>query len=698
MRQNRSNAATPFGPEEKPWIDTLVEAARLDGHLVVSPPVDIPPSEQYQPPPDTSVHTFQVPSAGLSSEQYSVALDAIRSHHRKKKESFLGFQANQELPHLAGLEEYLQCQLNNLGDPFREGSFALNSKWLERSVLDYYASLWNARWPHDPRDPESYWGYVLSMGSTEGNLYGLWNAREYLSGGALLEDPTAEEDARQASLHDDLPHPVQRRLIYSQPRASRGSNAYKPIIFYSQDTHYSIQKAVRALKIRTFTEEGRRLYPLDNPLKSGEPWPEAVPSLDGEKGPGSIDIDALEKLVEFFASKGHPILVFFNYGTTFKGAYDDVEAAGERLIPIFKRYGLFERKVKPHMAPRPDVRNGFWFHVDGALGAAYMPFVEMANNAGKLPVRGPNFDFRLDFVHSLVMSGHKWIGAPWPCGIYMTKTKLQLKPPSRPEYVGAPDTTFAGSRNGLSALLLWSFIAQNSYDTQIDRVIRAEELAAYTYQRLLELQRKLQKPLWVERTPCTLTIRFKAPSEEIQSRYSLAGETLYVNGRKREYCHLFVMPHVTREHLDRLIQEMEEPGAVPDQDESAKVPETETHRLAFDARAQEIVAMLRRILGQDVWFDSDAYTVLFRCPRPEIVERYSLAVGTAYIEGRRRRVSRLVNLAEVREEVIEALMADLEDSEAFPMDEWDELPVHEELPPKRMKGYLHLAHSGRGFR
>jgi histidine decarboxylase len=555
---------TPFGPEAKPWIETVAKTALDNGK--VSPPAGIPSPEHYKAPDDTSVHTFQVPSTGLTTEQHAAALALIRNHHKEKEKFFLGFQANQDFPHLVGLEDYLQCQLNNLGDPFREGSFALNTKWLERSVLDYYASLWNARWPHDSNDPESYWGYVLSMGSTEGNLYGLWNAREYLSGGALLEDPAAEEKARRASLHDDRPHAVPHRLIYSEPGPGAHPNAYKPIIFYSQDTHYSIQKAVRALKITTFTEVGNSFYPWQNPLESGSPWPEAVPSIDGEEGPGSIDIDALATLVDFFAGQGHPILVFFNYGTTFKGAYDDVEAAGRRLIPILKRHGLYEREVQ---TPHPSVRNGFWFHVDGALGAAYMPFVEMAHNAGRLPGQGPKFDFRLPFVHSIAMSGHKWIGAPWPCGIYMTKTKLQLKPPSRPEYVGAPDTTFAGSRNGFSALLLWSFIAQNSYDRQIDQIVQAEELAAYVYQQLRELQRTIKQPLWVERTwPCTLTIRFKAPSKEIQAKYSLSGDTLYVNGHKRDYCHLFLMPHVTRRHLDALIHDLGQPGAIPDQGEA----------------------------------------------------------------------------------------------------------------------------------
>jgi histidine decarboxylase len=572
-----------FGPEGKHWIDCLPEAVFSEGRESVSAP-SRSPAGVYPEIEGLAPQLFEIPASGLTQEQHAAALEAIRQYHARQRSCFLGFQANQDgFSHLAGLEPYLQCQLNNLGDPFKEGNFTLNSKWLERAVLDYYASLWNARWPHDRKDPESYWGYVLSMGSTEGNLYGLWNAREYLSGGALMADPEAEEEARRASL-DGFPRQVRQRLVFTRPaRPAENPNAFTPVMFYSQDTHYSILKAVRALRIKTFSDLGNQHYPLDNPLAPGRPWPKEVPSVGGDGGPGSIDVDALAALVEFFARRGHPILVFFNYGTTFKGAYDDVEAAGEALMPIFEAYGLVEREVVPEPAgqARREVRNGYWFHVDGALGAAYMPFLEMAYNTGRIPHRGPNFDFRLPYVHSLVMSGHKWIGAPWPCGIFMTRTKLQMMPPDDPEYVGTPDTTFAGSRNGFSALLLWSYAAQNSYEAQIARALATEEVARYAHDQLRRLEDRLGRDLWVERTsPCSLTIRFKAASPAIRRRYSLSGETLYVEGVAREYSHIFAMPHVTKELIDALVENLAEDGAIPEQ--RPAVPREQAPTEAFE--------------------------------------------------------------------------------------------------------------------
>lgn len=557
------------------WQQTVSDSAMVGGAAFVSPPTKDSCST-YPTVPSITCKNFELSSTGLTAEQRKTALGQLQNYESRQKTYFLGYQVNQSLNYEEDLKPYLNYHINNVGDPFQSGNFTINSKFMERAVLDYYASLWNARWPHDPNDPESYWGYVLTMGCTEGNLYGLWNGRDYLAGKFLLNDPTVEEEARKASL-EGQPRSAPRRLIYQQtPVLEENPNAYTPVTFYSEDTHYSIIKAMRVMAIQNFYEIGTEKYPQENPLAPGQPWPKEVPSQGGNDGPGSIDIESLCKLVEFFAAKGYPILVCFNYGTTFKGAYDDVEAAGNALLPILKKYGLDERKVyyDPEDPTKYDIRSGYWFHVDAALGAAYMPFIEMAYNMGKISQRGPNFDFRLPFVHSIAMSGHKWIGAPLPCGIYMTKTKYQLRPPDEPEYIGSQDTTFAGSRNGFSAILFWDYLAQNSYEAQVNKVLYTENIATYAYLQLKALEEKLDEDLWVRHTPLSLTIRFKRANDDIVFKYSLSGETLYVKGQKREYSHIFIMAHVTTTLIDELIQDLSQAGAFGKQEEEK--PELET--------------------------------------------------------------------------------------------------------------------------
>ena len=86
--------------------------------------------------------------------------------------------------------------INNIGDPFIEGTAKDNCHKLEREVLEFWAELLRA-----PKD--KWWGYVTN-GGTEGNLYGLWLARECCP---------------------------------------------KGIVYYSEDTHYSIDKNLHFLKM-----------------------------------------------------------------------------------------------------------------------------------------------------------------------------------------------------------------------------------------------------------------------------------------------------------------------------------------------------------------------------------------------------------------------------------------------------------------
>ena len=192
-----------------------------------------------------------------------------------------------------------------------------------------------------------------------------------------------------------------------------------------------------------------------------------------------------------------------------------------------------------------------------------MPFVEMAYNQKKIAERGPNFDFRLPEVNSIVMSGHKWPGAPWPCGIFMTKSKYQLFPPDDPAYIGAPDTTFSGSRNGFSAIVMWDFLARNSYDQQIDRVLKCEHIVKYAEDKLNKLQKEYYPnlDLYIARTPLALTVRFRKPSDDLVFKYSLSCETLMVGEEERHYAHVYAMTLVSEKLIDEFINDLQKVNA-----------------------------------------------------------------------------------------------------------------------------------------
>ena len=308
MNNTVGDAPIAYGPCRKPWRESLsaVAVSATDGCLFVSPPSSDPLDRtSYNEIPGITEPKYQVSSSGITKEEQDAAMEETQKVFKNASMNNLGYQVNQDIQSPPCLQSPFNCfHLNGAGDPFSI-SAPCSGKWMERSVLDYFASLWNAKWPYDPSDPETYWGYILSMGSSEGNIHAMWSARNYL----------------------------RTKKLHIKEAAEGGIDASCiPVVFYSQESNHCLKKAADITNIAPFNIVGSQLYPNQNPL--GGKWEEGVPCNSGDAGPGSIDIDALAKLVDFFSAKGHPIMVIFNYGTTLKCACDDVKKAGEVLVTI----------------------------------------------------------------------------------------------------------------------------------------------------------------------------------------------------------------------------------------------------------------------------------------------------------------------------------------------------------------------------
>ena len=95
------------------------------------------------------------------------------------------------------LYQLLDYSLNNVGDPYGKSN-DMNAKEFEREVIEFFSELFNA-------PANNSWGYVTNGGS-EGNLYGLYLARE----------------------------------IYPQG-----------MVYYTEATHYSVQKNIHLLNMES---------------------------------------------------------------------------------------------------------------------------------------------------------------------------------------------------------------------------------------------------------------------------------------------------------------------------------------------------------------------------------------------------------------------------------------------------------------
>jgi len=124
-------------------------------------------------------------------------LQQLHNNLENASERFFGYPCNLKFNYDEILP-FLKYGLNNIGEPFSQSNHAIHTRDLEGDVIQTFASLVNM-------PANDVWGYVTN-GGTEGNLYGLYVARE---------------------LHPD------------------------GIVYYSEATHYSVQKIIRLLNVKT---------------------------------------------------------------------------------------------------------------------------------------------------------------------------------------------------------------------------------------------------------------------------------------------------------------------------------------------------------------------------------------------------------------------------------------------------------------
>ena len=118
-------------------------------------------------------------------------LDDLHARFTGLRRFYVGYPCNEDFDYSA-LLPFFEFAINNVGDPFGGSNIPLNTHEFEREVVADFAEF-----THAPKD--GWWGYVTS-GGTEGNMYGLYVARELFPEG---------------------------------------------ICYFSEDTHYSVAKVLR---------------------------------------------------------------------------------------------------------------------------------------------------------------------------------------------------------------------------------------------------------------------------------------------------------------------------------------------------------------------------------------------------------------------------------------------------------------------
>ena len=333
-------------------------------------------------------------------------IERLLRRFKKAAKEMAGYPANQ-LFNYSKLSRFYKYHINNVGDPFVGGSYyRIHTHEIERKVIREFGRLFHAPKNH-------LWGYVTNGGS-EGNLFGLYVARE------LYPDSS---------------------------------------VFYSDQTHYSVAKNVKLLRMGSVM-------------------------LDSQPN-GEIDYRKLE--VALSKTKKPPIL-FANIGTTVKGAIDDVQ----RMKDLLYKFGIEK----------------YYIHSDAAFFGMILPFYKEVDYS--------HYDFSAG-IDSMSISGHKMMGTPFPCGVVLAKkSNLNSLSAEIIEYTNGKDNTITGSRNGISPLFLWHELCQVKRTHLVQKVKRSIKLAEYAVEAFNN------KGIKAWRNPNSIIVLFPRPSEKTIIKWQLA--------------------------------------------------------------------------------------------------------------------------------------------------------------------------------
>lgn len=355
-------------------------------------------------------------------------IDELLTTIIQEKDRVIGYPVAKDFDY-SRLYEFLKHPLNNVGDPYEDSTYKVQTHEMEREVVDFFAKLYRA-------DPTDYWGYVTNGGS-ESNLYGLYLARESFS------------------------------------------NA---MVYFSESTHYSVRKNIHLLNLPSIT------------IRAQEN--------------GELDYEDLENTL--LLNRDKPAIVLTTFGTTMTEAKDDVS----KVKRILKKLAI----------------QNHYIHCDAALAGSYGAFIEP-----RIP-----FDFA-DGADSISISGHKFIGSPFPSGVIIAKRSLRDRIARGISYIGSLDTTITGSRNGHSPLFLWYAIKKMGIKGLEERYRYSLEIAEYCKNELI----KIGINAWTN--PGAITVVLPKVSDSIKKKWQLATEDI---------THVICMPNVSKQQIDEFIKDI----------------------------------------------------------------------------------------------------------------------------------------------
>ena len=306
-------------------------------------------------------------------------------------------------------------------------------------------------------EPHSYDGYIAS-GGTEANIEALWIYRNYFQ---------QEMDAKLNEI----------------------------AVIYSEDTHYSIPKAINLLGLKEV------IYKVRPDTRE-------------------IDVADIESKLNAAIIRGKKyFIVVLNLSTTMFGSVDDID----RVYDLLSFHQL-----------------DFKIHIDAAFGGFIYPFTNADSK----------FTFADRKINSISLDGHKMMQAPYGTGIFLIrKNFMKYVCTQQAAYVQGMDYTVCGSRSGANAICLWMiFHAHGSVGWAL-KMNNLLEKTTGICKALDELGVEYYRNPYVN----IISIKSKYVSAELAKQFYLVPDT---HTSEAAWYKIVVMPHVKPEITNDFLEQL----------------------------------------------------------------------------------------------------------------------------------------------
>ncbi len=216
-----------------------------------------------------------------------------------------------------------------------------------------------------------------------------------------------------------------------------------------------------------------------------------------------------------------PALIVYAFGSTFRGAIDDMDALNEVLarhpeVPVFR-------------------------HVDGALFGGYLPFTQFREM----------LDHNKHKYESIAISGHKFFGMDEPAGLYITSKDVYANQSQyNIAYLNENMKMISCSRSATDALKFWWLMKHVGEERWTKDATGMLENTQYMKAKMDEIG----WPNWANEY--SNTIFFRRPNDETVKRYSLACS--YDEQFGGDLSHVVIMQHCDKALIDQIVAELKE--------------------------------------------------------------------------------------------------------------------------------------------